>query len=61
MKYKKEEFKQLVADVIYELMKPDDNGNLLPAPAYMLLTLTAAKITTKLFDNEKEIEINTED
>lgn len=62
MKYTKEEFTKLSSDVIDDHMKPDDSGNRLPAPAFMLLVLAVAKITTKLFDNEEEIEIiNTEE
>ena len=61
MKYTKEEFTKCMADVIDDLMKPDDSGNRLPAPAFMLLTLAAAKITYKLFDDEEEIEIIAEE
>lgn len=61
MKYTKEEFTELVSKVIDDLMQPDDNGNRLPAPAFMLLALAAAKITSKLFDGEEEIEIITEE
>lgn len=62
MKYTKEEFNKVLAEVIDELMKPTEDGDKLPAPAMMLLVVLGAKITNKLFENEEEIEIiNTED
>lgn len=59
MKYTRDEFLKLTAEVIEDLMQPDEEGDRLPAPAFML-ALFAAKITTKLFDGE-EIEIIMED
>ena len=62
MKYTKEDFSKLTAEVINDLMQPTEDGNSLPPIAILLFTMLGAKLNHKLFENEEEIEIiNTED
>ena len=61
MKYTKEEFSKLTAELIDDLMKPTEDGNSLPPIAMLLFAMLVAMLNHRLFENEEEIEIITED
>ena len=61
MKYTRDEFSRLTAEVIEDLMKPTEDGNSLPPIAMLLFAMLVAKINSRLFENQEEIEIITEE
>lgn len=61
MKYTREDFTKLAAEVVNDFITPTDDGESLPRWTIMLLSAMAAKIINKLFNGEKEIEIITEE